>query len=100
MSPLLLTAYHDRFQLMKEIIRLDSTTLYASCNKMNNALHYAIEHRNDEMVKYLLSCDAENNLLKKEINIRGQKPFDLDTKKLFTSYQLHLWEQCATLTID
>lgn len=80
MNPLLLSAYHNNFNIFKKIVKLHvslktESFLYVSCNKMNNILHFAIDNQNEEMIKFIISCDAENNYLRSEINVKGKIPF-------------------------
>lgn len=69
MNALLLSAYYNNFSIFKQIIdiHIENKTpqfLYVSCNKMNNILHFAIDNTNEEMIKLIISCDAENNYLR------------------------------------
>ena len=55
------------------------------------------ENQNEKMVKFIISCDAENNTLRKDQNYKGLKPFDLDPKRILSPfYSLSIWDLCQS----
>jgi ankyrin repeat protein len=80
MTPLMLAVAHNNLEVTKDIMELGKSDMYALCSKYQNVLHYAVLTHNKDMIKYIVSCDAENNMLRKELNVRGLKPFDSDVK--------------------
>lgn len=83
MTPILLATHHNHLNIVMEIIEIGKVNLYAQCNKLNNVLHYAVQTHNQELIKFVVSCDAENNQLRRECNFRGLKPFDYDLNKSY-----------------
>jgi ankyrin repeat protein len=71
---------------------------YATCSKLNNALHYANMSENEELVKFISWSDAENSTgyyLHNAKNVRGMLPIDYDRKKKFYDIVYHIWESAS-----
>ena len=106
MNALLTAASSSHLKVLKKLVNIQKgnatlSFLYVTCNKLNNILHFAIENKNEEMVKFIVSCDAENNFLRQEVNSKGLKPFDLDPNRDYEFYyNPHLWEICSSSVWD
>ena len=74
---------------------------FASCSKLNNALHYAVMSENEKLIKFVAWSDAENSsgfgCMHYQRNIKGMLPIDYDRKKRFYDIVYHIWDQVTIL---
>jgi len=57
-TPLLVCVKMNNLEACQYLISLD-VNLYASCIKMQNALHYAVLNKNKEMISFLCDLDSD-----------------------------------------
>lgn len=62
-TPFLTSCKNNNFPIFKTLYDEDCDIL-VQCKDLNNALHYSVSNENMDMVKILVSADAENNILK------------------------------------
>lgn len=79
---LLMAAKYNNLETFKLLLDR-GCNLYSSCIKMQNSLHYAVINKNKEFIEFLTHYDAENEILLKEQNVRGQNPIEIDNKSYF-----------------
>eukprot|EP00347_Sterkiella_histriomuscorum_P015552 403356602 len=97
-TALLTAAKHGHLQSFKILFNMGAN-FYATCSKLNNALHYAIMSENEKLIQFVSWSDAENStgqgLMSQGRNIKGMVPIDYDRKKRFYDTVYHIWD-CAS----
>ena len=53
-------------------------------------------NQNQPMVEFILSIDAETEILKNEINLWNQKPWDIEVPAAFHQILYHIWEASSS----
>ena len=59
-SPLLFAVKRDEGPFFEKLATLGAS-LYTSCTKLMNALHYAVLNENTKMIEFICYADAESN---------------------------------------
>jgi len=90
-TPFLVAASSNNHKIMKILLKRDVEQLYSQCRLLKNALHYAVQLGNPQMIKFVLSADAENNYLRQQVDCRGKPPSAYNPKQSLT----HIWDLCA-----
>ena len=78
----LVAAKADNIDILR-VLHEEGANVYGQCTKFQNALHYATINDNEEMIKYLISVDAEKGWLISQEDVKSKKPRDYDFKKRY-----------------
>lgn len=90
MTPIILSSKFNNFGCVSLLVD-HGCTLYCVDNKMQNVLHYAIFNENEQMIKFFTSKD-DKFLLRKEKNIYGQIPMELEKAQKFMTWLYTIWD--------
>lgn len=90
LTPLLLAAKYNNMGCITMMFE-EQANIYATDNKMQNVLHYAIHNENEQMIKYFVSKDPKQRL-RREKNIYGYIPIDLEKAQKFMTWLYTIWD--------
>lgn len=90
MTPTLLAAKFNNYQCLTLLVD-NGADLYVVDNRMQNVLHYAILNENENMIKYLISKDQKFQL-RKEKNVCGLIPMELEKSAKFMTWLYTIWD--------
>ena len=69
-TPLLCASKNDNYEAFRLLFQIGGS-IHVVCLKFNNCLHYAMMNQNEHLIKFILSIDAESDVLLWEVNIRA-----------------------------
>jgi ankyrin repeat protein len=74
MTPVLYASSLNNFDAFKILIEFPGCNIYTFCNQLMNPLHYAVLNQSRDMIKFLISADAESEWLISSKDKRGKTP--------------------------
>jgi ankyrin repeat protein len=90
MTPVLAAAKYNNYYSAHLLVE-NGANLYVVDNMMYNVLHHAIENENTQMIKFFISKD-QKFLLRREKNINGQIPMEIEKAALFMTWLFNIWD--------
>ena len=70
--------------------------VYINLNEVDkekqNALHYAINAKNENLINFLVKRDADKNILRTSKDAKNKTPEDYDTSNHYKNNLVHIWD--------
>jgi len=92
----LLKAVRIKNENIAKLLIEKGSDIYAVNKEKRNILHIAIQNKMKDFIKFLITYDADKNLLREGKDIKGRKPKEMDTEKLFGQMLIHVWDLCSS----
>lgn len=90
-TPFLLAVKHNKLDAVELLVQNDCN-IYARNGKLQNALHIASSSGYIKIIEYLITLDADKNLLRSQLDIQQRRPKDLDVSNKLEKYFYHVWD--------
>ena len=90
-TPFLLAVKNNRLEAIKILVECNCS-IYARNGKLQNAMHIAASKGYSKVIEYLISIDADKNILRSQLDIQKRKPKDLDVCNKLGNCFIHIWD--------